>query len=104
MKKIYTLFVVAACGINAFAQSTLSASSGKILVYFNQPVDNSVATFANAVYLNQTMIDTLNAYINRAKQTIDIAQYEYATGSYSTVTIATAINNAYSRGVKIDRK
>ncbi|MBI3501252.1 MAG: T9SS type A sorting domain-containing protein [Bacteroidetes bacterium] len=83
-------------GINAAP----SSSSGKILIYFNQPVDNSVSTGENAIYLNQTADDTLIAYINRAKNTIDIAQYDYNQSSgYSN--IATALNNAYAKGIKI---
>src|SRR5665213_2386398 len=75
-------------------------SSGKITVYFNNPVNNAVSTGVNAIYLNQTSDDTLIAYINRAKYTLDIAVYNYIqTAGISN--IATAINNAYARGVKI---
>ena len=77
-----------------------TAGSGKILVYFNQPVDTTVSTGVRAKYLNKCMADTLIAYINRAKYSIDIAQYEYSqTSSYSN--IATAVNNAYARGVVV---
>ena len=53
----------------------------------------------NAVYLaGSTSADTIIAYINRAKYTIDIAQYDYEqSGSFSS--IAAAINSAYTRGV-----
>lgn len=71
-----------------------------ISVYFTQPVDN---TYSNdgitAVYCKNSMFDTLAAYINKAKYTVDIAQYEYQT--YSGDPIATAINAAYTRGVKV---
>ena len=80
--------------------SSLQLMAGnKIKIYFNHPVDNSVSTSVNAVYLNSCIADTLVAYINRSKYTIDIAQYDYNQGS--TANIATAINNAYSRGVSI---
>ena len=71
----------------------------KIKTYFTQPVDVSFSKGVNAQYLNNTAFDTLAAYINRAKYTIDIAQYEYKT--YTGDPIATALNNAHTRGVKI---
>ena len=72
----------------------------KIKIYFNNPVDTTVSTGIRAQYLNHCMADTLIAYINRAKYTIDIAQYEYnQTSGFSN--IATAVNNAYSRGVTV---
>jgi hypothetical protein len=75
-------------------------STGKITIYFNHPVNNSVSTGVNAIYLNQTIDDTLVAYINRAKFTLDIAVYNYIQTA-AIASISTAINNAYSRGVKI---
>ena len=75
-------------------------ANGKIKIYFNRPVDNALATNYPAVFLNETMSDTLAAYIDRAKYTIDVAQYDYL--SYASVAnIATAINSAYSRGVVV---
>ena len=75
-------------------------SSGDIKIYFNNPVDISVSTGVNAVYLNQSLDDTLAAYINRANYSLDIAVYNYVQ-SGSIAAIDTAINNAYNRGVKI---
>ncbi len=75
-------------------------STGKITVYFNHPVNNSVSTGVNAIYLNQTIDDTLIAYINRAKYSLDIAVYNYIQTT-AISSISTAINNAYARGVKI---
>jgi len=81
-------------------QASAQYANGKIKIYFNRPVDNALATNYPAVFLNQILSDTLCAYINRAKYTIDVAQYDYL--NYSAVTnIATAINNAYSRGVTV---
>ena len=78
----------------------VSASSGVVSVYFNQPVDNSVAIGAAACYLNHSMADTLIAYISRAKYSIDIAQYDYEQNTnYSN--IATAVNSAFLRGVMV---
>ena len=95
MKKLLYL-LLCIISINAPAQY----AGGKIKIYFNRPVDNALATNYPAVFLNQTWADTLCAYINRAKYTIDVAQYDY---SYTTTVanIATAINNAYSRGVVV---
>ena len=76
-----------------------SIGNNKIKVYFNHPTDTSYSTGTNAVYLNQAMDDTLIAYINRAQYTLDIAQYDYNQGTYSN--IATAVNNAYQRGVTV---
>jgi phosphatidylserine/phosphatidylglycerophosphate/cardiolipin synthase-like enzyme len=70
-----------------------------IKVYFTQPVDHSVSNGVNASYLNNVVFDTLAAYINRAKYTVDLAQYEYKT--YTGDPIAAAVNAAYARGVKI---
>ncbi len=77
-----------------------SASSGKMAVYFNRPVNTAVSTGENAVYLHNAMADTLIAYLNRAKYTVDIAQYNYnQSAGYSN--IATAINNCIARGVRV---
>lgn len=56
---------------------TVSLSSGTIKTYFNRSVENSVSTGTNAIYLNQLLPDTLRAYINRAKYTIDICLYSF---------------------------
>ncbi len=71
-----------------------------IKVYFTQPVDNTYAlNGVNAVQLKNSMFDTLAAYINRAKYSVDLAQYEYET--YTGDPIAAAVNAAYARGVKV---
>lgn len=89
----YALFTTASAG-------TASASSGKIAVYFNRPVNTAVSSGENAVYLHNAMADTLIAYLNRAKYTVDIAQYNYNQSAGYT-SIATAINYCISRGVKV---
>jgi hypothetical protein len=74
----------------------------KIKCYFNHPVNNSVSAGTNAVCLNTAFADTLVAYINRAQQSIDLCIYNYyLTPGDGMDVIATAINNAYNRGVVI---
>ena len=102
MKKTFTfLFALILVSQIVFAQSTTVKwpMRGLVRVYFTQPVDNSFSNAINATYLNNVIFDTLAAYINRAKYTIDICQYEYIT--YTGDPIYTAINNAKTRGVKI---
>ncbi len=79
------------------AMATRSLSSGTIKTYFNRPVDNSVSSGVDAVYLNQAMDDTLIAYINRAKYTLDIAIYNLDNVN----GIITAINQAAANGVTV---
>lgn len=82
---------------NIFSQT----KSGHIKVYFNHPVNTLVSTGTNAVYLNNKIADTLVSYINKAKYTIDIAIYNFSTGTTMTPVI-TALNNAYlNRGVVV---
>ncbi|MEY4853295.1 MAG: hypothetical protein RIS99_1690 [Bacteroidota bacterium] len=79
---------------------TASTSSGKILAYFNQPVDASVAWANNpAAYLNRSVDDTLIAFINRAKRSIDISIYNW--NNTNTSDIAAAVNAAHNRGVRV---
>jgi phosphatidylserine/phosphatidylglycerophosphate/cardiolipin synthase-like enzyme len=95
-------FQILNLNINGSVSSSHGGSGGtsKIVYYFNQPVDTTVSTGTYAKSLYHCLADTLIAYINRAKYSIDIAQYEYnQTSGYSN--IATAVNNAYSRGVAI---
>jgi len=81
------------------------SGQAKINAYFNHPVNTSLATFGiNAAYLaSGTMADTIVAYINRAKYTLDIAQYDYNQDNYdgTYANIAAAVNNAYTRGVTV---
>ena len=78
---------------------TQSTSSGDIKVYFDRPVDNSVSTGTDAIWLDKAIDDTLIAYIDRAKQTIDVAIYNFNNTGISN--ISTALNNAYNRGVQV---
>ena len=80
--------------IGVFA--TVSNSSGTVHVYFNNSVDHSVAIMQNAHNIGTTMNDTIKAYIDKAKHTLDIAIY-----NHSDALITTAINDAYNRGVTV---
>ncbi len=78
------------------------SQNSKIKCYFNYPVNTSISSGTDAVYLYGTFPDTVVAYINRAKFTVDVALYNYTSGSTSSVAkIATAINNAVQRGVVV---
>ena len=76
---------------------TQSLSSGTITCYFTRDVDNSVAQGVNAKTLPQLMDDSLIAYLNRAKYTLDIAIYNMDNSN----GIVDAINAAYNRGVVV---
>jgi len=92
LKKIF-FFLSFLISVNAFA-------GNKIKVYFNHPVNTSVSTGVNASYLSgSSSADTIVAYIDRAKYTLDIAVYDYNQGSFAN--IATAVNAAYTRGVTV---
>jgi len=77
-----------------------SLSTGTINVYFNHPVDTSVAQTQNAVNLGNTLDDMLISYINACVSTLDIAIYNSYSAS-GTTGIAGAINAAYTRGVQV---
>lgn len=92
------LFLLLACCVF----NTAAAQNPNIRCYFNHPVNNTISTGMNAVYLNGKFPDTIAAYINRAKYSIDIALYNYTASSGSNVAkIATAVNNAIARGVVV---
>ena len=76
--------------------STASNSSGIIRPYFNHSVDVSVSTGVDAQNITTYFNDTIKAYMNLAQNTLDICVY-----NASDATIATAINDAYNRGVAV---
>ena len=85
-----------------YSSQLLLAQNTAIKCYFNRPVNTQIATGKNAIYLNNTFADTIAAYINRAKYTIDIAMYNYTSTANSNVyKIAVAANAAANRGVSI---
>ena len=82
----------------------MQANAGnKIKYYFNHPPETSVSTGVDAINLNGRIDDTLIAYINRAKYTLDIAVYNFTSysGAGDLSNVVNAINAAYTRGVKI---
>lgn len=80
--------------------ATQSLSSGQIKAYFNRKADVSYSTGTNAVFLDHRIADTLAAYIDRTQYSLDIAIYNW-DHSVDAMKIITAVNNAYTRGVKI---
>jgi phosphatidylserine/phosphatidylglycerophosphate/cardiolipin synthase-like enzyme len=76
--------------------STASADPGEILVYFNQPVDNTVATGPAAMDLGSALVDTIRAYIDRAQHTLEIAVYNTSFNG-----IVNSVNAAHARGVQV---
>jgi phosphatidylserine/phosphatidylglycerophosphate/cardiolipin synthase-like enzyme len=80
---------------------TLSAGTNpKIKAYFNQPVNTAFSSGTNASYLPNLVDDTLVAYINRAKYSIDIAIYELQESS-GMAHISAAIDTAHAHGVAV---
>lgn len=86
-------------GIRVFG--TVSNSSGDIKVYFNRSVDTLQANSPSnhAIQLANLVDDTLIAYFNRAKYSIDFTIYNFDNNNISN--ISAALNAAYARGVKI---
>jgi len=74
-----------------------------IRVYFNRTVNHNVNTGTPAVYLYNTMADTIAAYIIKAKVSVDIAQYDYSASSSGSAmaVIANACNTAKANGVVV---
>ena len=75
---------------------TSSNSSGLIRPYFNHSVDVSYSNGVDAQNISTYINDTIKAYIDLAQNTLDICVY-----NASDATIATAINDAYNRGVAV---
>ena len=85
-----------------FTLTTSFAQNPKIKCYFNHPINPSYSTGINAAYVKGSFPDTIVAYINKAKYTLDFAVYNFTSVANDSVSkIATAVNKAYSRGVKI---
>ena len=76
--------------------ATVSESSGNIHVYFNGPVDHSVATEELALSLGTDMNDTVAAWIMSAQHTLDVAAY-----NLNDQTVEDAVNAAAANGVQI---
>jgi hypothetical protein len=105
MKKLYSIALALLFYMGATAQ--LFGPNHHIIIYSTHPVDTTVARpHNNATALVRSSGDTIIAYINRAKYSIDIAVFDFVEdstwfeGGY-VPPIHKAINNAYARGVKI---
>jgi len=83
--------------VTSFA--TISNSSGEIISYFNSPVDHSYSNGVDAIYLPETMDDTLIKYIERAKYTIDFTIYNFNNDGISN--ISDALIAAANSGVRV---
>ncbi|HOW30980.1 MAG TPA: phospholipase D-like domain-containing protein [Bacteroidales bacterium] len=75
---------------------TQSLSAGWMKAYFTSDVDASYATGPAAISLGTAVEDTLIAYINRARYTIDMAIYNFTIDR-----VPYALNQAVQRGVII---
>jgi phosphatidylserine/phosphatidylglycerophosphate/cardiolipin synthase-like enzyme len=84
--------------------STQSESTGEIKVYFNNKIDATLAK-GNPIANYSTNVASLIAkQIDLAQNTVDIAVYNSnlsGAGGSGASAIITALNNAYSRGVKV---
>ncbi|MCK9423579.1 MAG: phospholipase D-like domain-containing protein [Bacteroidales bacterium] len=78
---------------------TQSVSTGLMKIYFTRSVDTTVATGPKAKQIYRAVDDTCIAYINRAKQSIDIAIYNFNVEGLAN--IPGALNAAYARGVVV---
>jgi phosphatidylserine/phosphatidylglycerophosphate/cardiolipin synthase-like enzyme len=83
--------------ITSFA--TISNSSGEIISYFNTPVDHSYSNGVDAIYLPETIDDTLIKYLERAKYTIDFTIYNFNNEGISN--ISDALIAAANSGVRV---
>ena len=103
MQKSFNVVVKAVIALLLF--SNMAEGQSKIKAYFNHPVNSSLATFGlSAAYLpSGAMADTIVAYINRAKYTIDIAQYDYNQDTWhgAYANIAAAVDTAYAHGITV---
>jgi len=82
--------------------STASATIGSVKVWFNRPVDITKANPAGNIATHipySTLDDSINAIINLAQFTLDIAMYNFSTGV--PTSIINAINAAVNRGVQV---
>ncbi len=84
-------------GVTPFA--TISNSTGDIKVYFNTAVDTDYSNGVDAIYLPQTVDDTLIKYIQRAKYSIDLTMYNFNNAGISNVS--DALKAAANRGLVV---
>ncbi len=96
-KSILSLFFITTFSSAIYSQT----ANPKIKCYFNKTVNTALSTGVNAMY-NTAFKDTLIGHINRSKYTLDFCIYNYTYSSGDGFdAIATAVNNAYNRGVVV---
>lgn len=78
------------------AMMTASQSSGDIKIYFNYPVDTTVAKDVKAINLGAAIKDTVIYYIGKADSTLEIFIY-----NINDPDIVSAINAADASGVTV---
>ncbi len=79
--------------------STKSLSTGNIKVWFNAPVDTTVATEKVAMNVGSTVVDSIIAMIESAQSTLDIAIYNWNNSGIRDMS--QSINDAHNRGVQV---
>lgn len=79
--------------------STKSLSSGAIKVWFNAPVDTTVATEKVAQNVGSSTVDSIIAIIENTQSTLDIAIYNWNNNGIRD--ISQSINDAHNRGVQV---
>ena len=95
--RVYSVAGTDTAKSSVISAATVSLSSGEMKVYFNKPVDQTVANPAdNLAQTTSSIWDTAAAWIDKAMITLDIAMY-----NFNNIEIANAINAAYNRGVAI---
>lgn len=76
--------------------TTMFPSTGAINTWFTQPLDLNASQGTDAVFVYDSMDDTLVEYIDAATATLDVAIY-----NNSNATLINAVNNAHARGVQV---
>jgi len=79
--------------------STASLSTGRMSIFFNNPVDTTVALYHSYAKYVPYPDDSIVKYINKAKFSLDIAMYNFDNDL--TADVIGAINNAYANGVQV---
>ncbi|MFN3315467.1 MAG: phospholipase D-like domain-containing protein, partial [Raineya sp.] len=79
--------------------TTASQSTGEIKVYFNNPVDASFSRNGAVALVTNDIADIFASYIDKAQTSVDVAIYN--ANSAGASKIATALQNARTRGVQV---
>ena len=79
--------------------STKSLSTGAMKIWFNAPVDTTVATQVAAQNVGSSVVDSIIAIIENTESTLDIAIYNWNNNGIRD--ISQSINDAHNRGVQV---